>query len=178
MQWLAYLDVGMLLLSDQGRALASIVDGRDVRLDALCGCSNRAGNDAKYGSGAVEGPAPNARDRFTVALAKFGLGRRDIHPNLNVFKGVRVLEGGALEFDGAPTAPGAYVDLRAEMRLLVVVAAIPHVLDPRPTYTCTPLRLTAWTGEPSTPEDPLWISTPEAERALRNTERYYLGGGE
>jgi urea carboxylase-associated protein 1 len=38
------------------------------------------------------------------------------------------------------------VVLRAEMDVIVAIANVPHVLDPRPDYTVTPLRLTAWRG--------------------------------
>jgi len=51
----------------------------------------------------------------------------------------------------------------------------PHPLDPREAYTCTPLRVTAWAGEPTSPDDPLWTSTPERERAFLNTQHHRLG---
>ena len=73
----------------------------------MCGASNSARNTAKYGSGGVHGAFPNARDRFAVALAKFGLDRRDIVPNVNFFKRVRVDADGTLRFDGTPIEPPA-----------------------------------------------------------------------
>ena len=173
-QWQAYLGTGALLLSDMGRAMASIVHDTSGTHDALCGASTRARNEQRYGDGAVSGPCPNARDQFVVALAKHGLTRRDVAPNVSFFKGVRVADGGALEFRAGAGA-GAVVELRAEMRLLVTVVNSPHPLDPRPAYTCTPLRLTAWSGAPTAPTDPAWTSTPERERAFLNT-RHYHGG--
>ena len=48
----------------------------------------------------VRGPAsPNGRDLLCLGLAKHGLGRRDLPPNVNLFTGVRVADDGALVFD-------------------------------------------------------------------------------
>ncbi|MCU1428052.1 MAG: urea carboxylase-associated protein 2 [Actinomycetia bacterium] len=171
-QWQAYLGVGSLLLSDMGRVLMSIVGNTGGAHDALCGCSNERRNTDKYGTGGAHGPYPNARDRFAVALAKYGLERRDLAPNINFFKGARVSENGALAFTGDASAPGATVELRAELPVLFAVVNAPHVLDPRPTYSVSPLRVTAWAGEPTGPNDPLWTSSPESERAFLQTEDF------
>jgi len=177
-QWQAYLAEGALLLSDMGRVLLSIVtDTTGGRHDALCGVSTLTANVAKYGSGDVSGPHPNGRDRFAVAIAKYGLERRDIAPSVNLFKHVRVAPDGGLHFDTTPGIPGGTVELRAEQAVLVVVADTPHVLDPRPEYTVTALRITAWAGSATGPDDPLWRATPEGERAFRNTEDALLEGG-
>jgi urea carboxylase-associated protein 2 len=176
-QWHAYLGEGSLLLSDMGRAMMSISADTSGAHDALCGSSNERRNIARYGAGAVHGQYPNARDRFAVALAKFGLERRDIVPSVSFFKGVRVDEGGSLAFVAGPEG-GAYVELRAEMPVLFAVANVPHVLDPRDQYVATRLRVTAWRAEPTTRADPLWSSTPEIERALLNTEQLMQEFGE
>jgi uncharacterized protein YcgI (DUF1989 family) len=63
--------------------------------------------------------------------------------------------------------------MRAEMDVLVVLANCPHVLDPRPAYTVTPVRVTAWRGEPATLDDPIRNATPEGLRAFLNVEDYY-----
>ena len=168
-QWQAYLGAGTLLLSDMGRVLMSIVTDTSGRHDALCGVSTKAANAVKYGSGDVSGPAPNGRDQLAVGLAKYGLERRDLVPSINLFKAVRVDPDGTLRFDASPGPAGAVVELRAEQPVLVAVADTPHVLDPRPDYTVTPLRILAWEGAPTGPDDPLWTATPEGERAFLNT---------
>jgi urea carboxylase-associated protein 2 len=173
-QWQAYLGPGALLLSDMGRVLLSIT-ATDCRAhDALCGASTRLHNEDRYGTGGVHGDHPNARDRFAVALAKHGLDRRDIVPNVNFFKGATVESDGALTFVGDGSHPGAVVELRAELPVIVAVANTPHVLDPRPEYTVSPLRLSAWTDRPTTRDDPAWHATPEAERAFLQTEEFVL----
>lgn len=173
-QWQAYLGASAVLLSDMGRALATIGLDTSGCHDALCGASTRARNAERYGDGAVSGPYPNARDQFVVALAKHGLTRRDVAPNVNLFKGVRVGAGGTLEFLPGAGA-GTAVELTTEMELIVTVVNSPHPLDPRPGYACTPLRVTAWIGRPTGREDAAWSSTPERERAYLNTEHLVAG---
>jgi urea carboxylase-associated protein 2 len=172
-QWQAYPGQGALLLSDMGRFLMSFTVDTCGNHDTFCSASTAKSNAAKYGNGDNFGPHPNARDRFALALTKFGLGKRDIGPNINLFKRVTVRSDGSLVFEPNSSAPGQFVELRAEMRVLVVIANTPHVLDPRTTYTATNLRLLAYRG-PLTPEDdPIRNSTPERRRAFENTEDYF-----
>jgi hypothetical protein len=92
---------------------------------------------------------------------------------VNFFKGVRVEADGALTFIGGPFSAGRSLTLRAEMDVLVILANCPHVLDPRPDYSVTPVRVTAWRGEPAASDDPIRKATPEAHRAFLNVEDYY-----
>ncbi len=172
-QWNAYLGPGRLVLSDMGRVLCSVVEDTAGAHDALCGASNRASNTRRYGDGFNHGAHPNARDRFAIAVGKFGLGRKDIHANLNWFKDVRVAQGGQTVLDVGPFAPGRRLTLRAEMNLIVILANCPHVLDPRSTYSVTPLRATAWRGPLTPPDDPIRLATPEGLRAFQNVEDYF-----
>jgi len=174
-QWQAYLDRGALLLSDMGRVLMSITQDTCGHHDTFCGASTARSNAAKYGDGTAWGLRPSARDRFLLALAKHGLGRRDIGPNVNLFKRVTVERDGGLCFVEASSAPGQFVELRAEMRVLLVLANTPHVLDPRPGYMATPVRILAYAGPVTAADDPIRTSSPERRRAFENTEDYYTG---
>jgi urea carboxylase-associated protein 2 len=169
-QWNAYLGAGRLILSDMGKVLLSVLEDTAGTHDAFCGASNAAGNARRYGEGDNWGPHPNARDRFMLATAKFGLGRKDIHPCINWFKGVRIMDDGATRFDLGPYAPGRQITLRAEMDVIVVLANCPHVLDPRPEYAATPARVLAWRGAPTPEDDPIRNATPEGLRAFQNVE--------
>jgi urea carboxylase-associated protein 2 len=169
-QWNAYLGEGKLILSDMGKVLMSVLEDTAGTHDAFCGASNAAANARKYGEGENWGPHPNARDRFLLATAKFGLGRKDIHPCINWFKGVRVEADGATRLALGPYAPGRQVTLRAETDVIVVLANCPHVLDPRPEYAVTPARALAWRGAPTPEDDPIRNATPEGLRAFQNVE--------
>jgi urea carboxylase-associated protein 2 len=168
-QWNAYLGAGRLILSDMGRVMLSILEDATEGHDAFCGASR-----APRPGAAVDPSAhANARDRFMIALAKYGLGRKDIHPCINWFKPVTIGEDGATRLEVGPFAPGRHVTLRAEMDVIVVLADCPHVLDRRDGYPVTPVRATAWRG-PVTPEDdPIRNATPEGLRAFQNVEDYF-----
>ncbi len=173
-QWQAYLGPGALLLSDMGRVLMTFVDDTSARHDCLCGCSTARANAARYGDGRVSGASPAGRDLLCLGAMKHGLGRVDVGPNVNLFKGVRVDDDGALHLDGAP-APGATVELRAETAVIIVVANAPHPLDDRPSYTGTPLRITAWRASHPEP-DPFRATSPERERAFLNADELRRAG--
>jgi urea carboxylase-associated protein 2 len=166
--WSAYLGTGNLLLSDQGRVLASIVANSSGHHDTMAGVSTRAANEDRYGAGAASSSSPAGRELLILAAAKHGLGPRDIPASISFFKGVTVDPDGALGFRDASIA-GASIELVAELPLIVLIANSAHPIDPRPTYSCTPLTISAWHGAPTGPDDPLWSHSPEAARAFLNT---------
>lgn len=172
-QWNAYLGAGKLLLSDMGRVLMSILEDGAGTHDCFCGTSNPATNASKYGNGRNSGPFPSGRDRFLLGVAKHGLQRRDVHPCVNLFKGVRIEDDGTIVPEIGPFQAGRSVVLRAEMDLVIVIANCPHILDPRKDWTVTPLRATAWRGPVTPTGDPVRNATPEGLRAFLNVEDFY-----
>lgn len=175
-QWNAYLGAGQLLLSDQGRVLASLIADTSGRHDTLCGTSTAVRNTARYGDGSPQGRSPAGRELFKLAAAKHGLEPRDLPPSISFFQGLRVEPDGALEFIGS-AGPGTAVSLRAEQPLTVLLANVPHPMDPRPAYTCGRLEVRARPGKPTAPGDPLWDSTPEGRRAFLNTAEHLTARG-
>lgn len=172
-QWNAYFGEGKLILSDMGRALMSVTRDTCGNHDTFCGCSNEKSNARRYGTGDNYSKFPNARDRFLLGLMKHGLGRADISANLNLFKTVRIDLDGTLNFVERSSAPGQFVELRAEMNVIVALVNTPHVLDDRPTYNATPARLLAWRGEITPADDPIRNASPESQRAFENTEDFF-----
>lgn len=172
-QWQAYLGKGSLLLSGQGRVLATVVADTSGRHDALCGHGNRRSHEARFGHGGIGGPSPATRDLLVLAAARLGLDRRDVGAGVNLFAAVRVAEDGSLVFGGGGGTP-CHVELRAEVDLLVWAAVAPHPLDPRSTYTAGKVRVTAWSA-PRPDPDPFRSTTPERLRAFENTEDHLLG---
>jgi urea carboxylase-associated protein 2 len=175
-QWQAYLGAGSLLLSDMGRVLMSITHDSCGNHDVFCGTSSAQADAERQGGGGLV--APNGRDQFTLALSKHGLGRRDLPGNVNFFRGVRIAPDGTLAWVPEASNPGAVVELRAEMEVLVVVVNTRHVLDPRAGHTVTDVRLVAYQGLPTPEDDPCREAGPEAMRAYLNTEDHLLGHGD
>src|ERR1700721_660571 len=95
-QHTARLTVGFVLYSDMGRILCSVVADTVGWHDPIGGCSNAALVAAPYGDSRYQ-EARNAchrrgRDCFLVELGKWGLGPRDLVPNVNFFSRVTVSE--------------------------------------------------------------------------------------
>lgn len=171
-QWNAYLQAGRLLLSDMGRPLMSILADDAGTHDTFCGPSNES-TPRDYGDRGAWGRHPNARGRLLLGAAKFGLGRKDVHPCVNWFKGVRIGSDGATILEAGPFPPGRSILLRAEMNIIVVLANCPHVLDRRPTYEATPVRISAWRGPITPGDDPIRGASLESLRAFLNVEGYF-----
>jgi hypothetical protein len=166
------------LHSDMGRVLASITADTVGWHDAVCGASDAELVAERYGIRTYQ-EARNAfhrsgRDCFLIELAKWGLGPRDLLPNLNLFSKVVTDETGKLRFvpDHAPA--GSRVELRFEMNTLVVLNTCQHPLDPDSRYHPRPVRLDVFRSPPPAADDPCRRSRPENERAFVNTEEYFI----
>jgi urea carboxylase-associated protein 2 len=174
--WNAYLGEGHLLLSDQGRVLASVTEDTSGRHDALTGTTTLARNTRRYGDGTPQSASPAGRELFKLAALKNGLAPRDLPPSVSFFQGVRIEGDGTTRFTGS-AGPGRSVTLRAEQDVTVLLVNVPHPLDPRPAYTCGRLEVLAYRARPTAPGDPLWDATPEGRRAFLNTADHLASRG-
>lgn len=171
-QWQAYPTAGQALLSDRGRALASILLDTSGKHDTFTGLSTKAQNEAQFGSGDAFGPSPAARELMLLAAAKAGLGPRDVPQTVSLFKGCYVLPDGSLQAQGSS---GAYatVWLKAELPLILLLANANHPLDARSTYSVTPLRVRVWDPYPDSHQNyPAQPFDVETLRALDNSKAY------
>ncbi|MUN63037.1 DUF1989 domain-containing protein [Kocuria sediminis] len=175
-QWQVRTGPGQVLLSDQGRALATVVEDSSGHHDALYGASSRARNEERYGDGQPQGPSPAGRELLVLAGAKHGLSRRDVPPCVSFFQGVEVGPSGRPVFTGS-AGPGAALTLVTEMPCVLLLANAAHPLDPREEYVSTPLDVVAWRARATAPEAPAWSSAPERRRAYQNTAEYLRARG-
>ena len=178
-QHTAYLTRGFVLYSDMGRVLCSISEDSVGWHDTVSGMSDAESVRAQYGDkrygDARNAMFRNARDQMLVELGKWGLGQRDLAPNLNWFSKVVADDAGELGFVSGHSPAGGYVELRAEMNVLVVLTSCPHVFDPSPVYAPKPVGLAIWKSDPPGADDLCRRSRPENERGFANTERLFLG---
>lgn len=176
-QHIFYLRHPYCLHSDMGRVLASITADTVGWHDTVCGCSDARLVAVKYGANNYQVARNefyrNARDCFLIELAKWGLGKRDLVPNINLFSKVVADDAGRLSFVPGYSPAGAHVDLRFELDTLVVLNTCQHPLDPDPTYRPRPVRLEVFRTPPPTADDACRRSRPENERAFLNTETYH-----
>jgi urea carboxylase-associated protein 2 len=176
-QYTAFLTRGRVLLSDMGRVLCSIVEDSCGWHDTLCGLSDAALVEWKYGRKRYQQARNelhrNARDNLVVELSKWDLGEQDLAPNVNFFSKVVADDDGSLAYVSGHSQPGAYVDLRAEMNVLVVLTAVAHPLDPSLAYAPRPIEIVVREGAAPAADDECRMSRAEAGRAFENTERYF-----
>jgi urea carboxylase-associated protein 2 len=173
-QWSAAISKGRVLFSDMGRVLMSVTEDSSAAHDALLGGSTAASNLRKYGHEATR----NSRDNFILAVGKHGLGRRDIPPCITFFAPVRTDAAGRFTWQAGVVKQGDFVDLRAEMNVLVALSNCPHPLDPDPLWAPKPIRAIIWrSGEPAR-DDFCRHRTDEAVRGFDNTDAVFrLGAG-
>jgi len=176
-QHIARLTRGNVLYSDMGRILCSITEDRVGWHDPLSGCSNATGVRNKYGEARYQEHRnncyQNAYDSFLIELAKYGLGPRDMAAPINFFSKVVVGETGAMNFASCNSRAGAFVELRAEMNVLVILNTCQHPLDPSPKYEPRPVHLSIRQAPPVTAQDVCRRSRPENDRGITLTERYF-----
>ncbi|MCU0309504.1 MAG: DUF1989 domain-containing protein [Acidimicrobiales bacterium] len=169
-----FLTAGMVLFSDMGRVLCSITRDTGGHHDTLGGASDAGTTDAaSHGGTYLERRNErhvNTHDNLIAALGRHGLDRRDIVPTLNLFDRVEVAPDGRFTWVGPGGGPGALIDLRAEMDLLVVASNTPHPLDPSPGWATGPTRVSVLADAP-VDVDPRIDPTPERARGFENTDR-------
>ena len=170
-QWTARIGLGKLLLSDMGRVLASITADSYGLHDCIAGGSTPESNARKYGDTTMH---RNTRDNFLLAAAKHGLGPRDIGPCITFFAGVATNDIGRLVWTSGP-ASDPYVDLRAEMNLLVALSNCPHPISPNRRFEAPPVRAVIWRSPPLAASDLPRTASEEAMRAFENTDASFVG---
>jgi urea carboxylase-associated protein 2 len=164
-QWTAALGKGRVIFSDMGRVMFSMIEDSTGYHDALVGGCTAASTAARYGAS-----QRNTRDNFILAAAKLGLSRRDIPPCLSFFAPVRTDAHGQLTWVEGKRRAGDFVDLRAEMDLIVALSNSPHPLDPAVVYDPKPVTITRFRAAPASVDDLCRTASAEAKRGFENTD--------
>lgn len=146
-----YLTTGSKLYSNLGNVMLTIVADTCGRHDTLGGACAAESNTVRY---ALEKfPMHSCRDNFLHALAhdplcqQLGMNKRDLPSNINFFMNVPVTEAGGLEFVDGISASGKYVEMQAEMDVLVLISNCPQLNNPCNAYNPTPIRLLVWDSQ-------------------------------
>lgn len=142
-----YLTTGSRLLSTGGDVLATIVEDTVGRHDTLGGACSRESNVVRYGDHTRHQHA--CRTTFLRQLERWNraapgsapLTIRDLGHNINFFMNVPVTVDGGLSFQDGLSAPGKYVELRADRDILVLISNCPQINNPCNGYDPTPVRL-------------------------------------
>ena len=177
-QHTARLRAGHVLFSDMGRVLCSITEDTVGWHDPIAGISNASSVEKKYGKTTYQQSRndwyQNARDGFLVELGKYGMGPRDLHATVNFFSKVVVDDLGNMHYIDNNSSKGSYIELRAEMNVLVLLNASPHPLNSDPAYAPKPVELSISRVPTPMRDDPCRTLCPENTRGFVLTELYFL----
>jgi uncharacterized protein len=139
-----YLTSGTQLMSSEGNVLLTIVADTCGRHDTLGGACATESNQIRYDI--AKGYMHACRQSFVKAAIESGMGmsKRDIASNINFFMNVPVTPEGGLTFEDGVSAPGKYVELRAEMDVLAMISNCPQLNNPCNGYDPTPVEVLIW----------------------------------
>lgn len=140
-----YLTAGSKLRSNENNVMLEVVADTCGRHDTLGGACATESNTVRYD---LEKRCMHAcRDSWMLAVAEhpeYGISKRDITHNINFFMNVPVTTEGGLTFEDGISAPGKYVELRAEMDVVVLLSNCPQLNNPCNGYNPTPIECLVW----------------------------------
>ena len=143
-----YLTTGSVLYSTEGNAMLTIVADTCGRHDTIGGACSAESNTTRYDL--AKRPMHSCRDSFMHALnhcecaTHRHMSKRDITANINFFMNVPVTAEGGLSFADGISAAGKYVEMRAEMDVVVLISNCPQLNNPCNAYNPTPIQLLVW----------------------------------
>lgn len=177
-QHTAHYTRGHVLMSDMGRALASVTQDSLGWHDPLGALLDNERMAAQYGTHRFEahrnGMHRSGKDGLLIEIGKHGLSRRDLIAPVNLFSKVSVDEDGRLHFAAGHSRAGDIVELRCDMDLILAVSTAPHPLDPAQVYAPGKVGIVAWRSGPAPADDVCRTSRGENARAHHNTDQFYL----
>ena len=175
-QHTAFLTKGNCLYSDMGRVLLSIVEDTCGWHDTIGGLNTREQVLEKFGAGKYQDLRNkryrNGMDNFLTELGKWGLGKRDIVSNINLFSKVWVdEESGSIHYDKSNSVDECSVTLRSEMDTLLILSATYHPLYGGP-YEPKDIHLELYGPHAPDDNDICRIHCEQNTRAFTNTENF------
>lgn len=140
-----YLTAGTVLRSNEDRPMLTITADTCGRHDTLGGACATESNTVRY---SLEKKCMHAcRDSWMLAInenEEYGLSKSDIPHNINFFMNVPVTPEGGLTFEDGISGAGKYVEMKAEMNILVLISNCPQLNNPCNGYNPTPVDVLIW----------------------------------
>jgi urea carboxylase-associated protein 1 len=134
-----FLTTGSVLRAADGTPLVTIVADEVGNHDTIAGACSKESNTLRYGHHTVHQHA--CVENFLAEGAKWGLGKRDIVPNVNFFMNVPIEADGTLGIVDGLSGPGKSLTLRAETDTMVLVSNCPQINNPCNGFDPTPVRM-------------------------------------
>lgn len=144
-QGAAYISTGTKIMSSEGRVMLTVTADSCGRHDTSAGACSCESNTVRFGHGTKYLHA--CRDNFVAEVARYGMGKRDVVSNINLFMNVPISPNGGMTIVDGISSPGDYVELVAEMDVLLVISNCPQINNPCNGFDPTPIRVLVWNGE-------------------------------
>lgn len=175
-QYTYHLTKGNVLMSDNGRVLASIVQDSTGWNDTISGYTTRQMTDEKYGETSYQKQGNDyyrcGEENFKVELVRNGMSKRDLVPCVNLFSKVYVDEDGSMNYAMDNCKYGDTVTLRTEMDIIFVASNTPNPLDPSDKYPSVPVTMEVYDAPEVDLLDECVQHRSENYRAFENTWDY------
>ncbi|KPF42497.1 urea amidolyase associated protein UAAP2 [Rhizobium sp. AAP43] len=144
-QGAAYISTGTKVISNEGRVMLTVTADSCGRHDTSAGACSCESNTVRFGHYTKYLHA--CRDNFVIEVSKHGMSKRDVVPNINFFMNVPIEPSGEMTIVDGISAPGDYVELKAEMDVLLVISNCPQINNPCNGFDPTPIRVLVWDDE-------------------------------
>jgi len=139
-----YVTTGTKLYSNLGRVLLTVTEDQCGRHDTIGGSCSAESNSVRYELNKIH--MHNCRDSFLAAIRYHdsSLGKKDLDSNLNFFMNVPIAPDGKAVFADGLSAPGKYIQMKAERDVLCIISNCPQLNNPCNAYNPTPIEIDIW----------------------------------
>ena len=136
----AYITMGTKIMSNRGNVMLTVVADSCGLHDTCAGACSCESNTVRFGHETRYQHA--CRENFMLIMARYGLTKRDIVPNINFFMNVPIEPSGAITVVDGVSKPGDHVELVAAMDVICAISNCPQVNNPCNGFDPTPIRIT------------------------------------
>jgi uncharacterized protein YcgI (DUF1989 family) len=140
-----FLTTGHHLYSTKATQLMTITADTVGVHDLISGSCSEFTNAFRYG---VRG-TPNCRSNFERALRPYGIPLAEIPYSFNAFMNTPVASDGKTGIQEPKSKAGDYLDLRANLDLLIAISNCPQERNPCNAFNPTPLGVVVYEVEPT-----------------------------
>ena len=115
-----YLSTGDTLYSNLSNPMLTIIEDKVGKHDFLFAPCSQEMFQISYG---IHEPHPNCLDNLESHLSPYGIKKHAIPTAFNIFMNARISADGDISIEPPISKPGEFIDLRAEMDLIIGVTA-------------------------------------------------------
>lgn len=139
-QGTAYISTGTRILSNRGNVMLEVTSDSCGLHDTCAGACSCESNTVRFGHETRYQHA--CRENFALIMARYGMTKRDIVPNINFFMNVPIEPSGAITVVDGVSKPGDHVELVSRMDVICAISNCPQVNNPCNGFDPTPIRVT------------------------------------